>query len=170
MSPFDDKCIRLAIDYSEVSFGLDGYTPFGAVVGLSGQMIGQAASAVMLKTDPSAHAEVLAIREACENQGSHLLPGATLYCSAFPCPLCFMAARWAGITRIVYAATLEDSASVGFEDSQFYTDLSTVWPMSPYRMIPASVEMIFAGEVFRSHAAGVLRKWKADWDRQNTEK
>lgn len=131
-------------------------TPFGAVVARDGVVVGESHSRVVELKDPSAHAEVLAIRQACTQVDSHMLSGATLYCSGFPCPLCLSLARWAGISRIAYSATLSDSASVGFEDAGFYRDLER-------GLDDMDVEFLAGPAQLRAESARLLREWKNGW-------
>jgi guanine deaminase len=95
--------------------------PFGAVVVHAGRVIGEGANRVLHDHDPTAHAEVVAIRAACAAEGHFHLDGATLYSSCEPCPMCLAAARWAHIERIVFAADRADAAAIGFMDADLYT-------------------------------------------------
>lgn len=94
--------------------------PFGAVVVLDGQAIGQGGNRVVGDNDPTAHAEVVAIRAACREISGFSLAGATLFASCEPCPLCFFASLWARLDRIVYAADRQAAARVGFDDARFH--------------------------------------------------
>lgn len=96
------------------------FTPFGAVVVRDGVVIGQGVSEVVARKDPTAHAEVNAIREAAQTAGSHPLTGAELYASGYPCPLCLSAAVWAGIDKVWFGAGLGVSSEAGFEDLEVY--------------------------------------------------
>ena len=99
----------------------EGGGPFGAViVGADGVVLAEGQNRVTRDNDPTAHAEVVAIRRACAAAGSFSLEGATLYTSCEPCPLCLSAALWARIDRVVYAADREDAARGGFDDREFY--------------------------------------------------
>lgn len=94
----------------------EGGGPFGALVVKDGKLIGQGSNRVTLNNDPTAHAEVLAIRDACNAIQDFSLAGATLYASCEPCPMCLAAIHWARLDRIVYAASREDAAAAGFDD------------------------------------------------------
>ncbi|MGN6743274.1 MAG: nucleoside deaminase, partial [Amnibacterium sp.] len=98
----------------------DGGGPFGALVVRDGALIAEGRNRVTRDSDPTAHAEVQAIRAACRALGDFSLPGATLYSSCEPCPLCLSAALWARVDRVVYAADRHDAARVGFDDRVFY--------------------------------------------------
>ncbi|PWG61808.1 nucleoside deaminase [Spiribacter halobius] len=93
----------------------DGAPPFFAVVVLNGQAVGAAGNTVVLNNDPTAHAEIMAIREACREISRTRLTGATLFASAEPCALCLVAAAFAGIERIVYALDADGAADAGFD-------------------------------------------------------
>lgn len=112
-----EKAIRLAVENVA-----DGGGPFGAVVVTASGNEYDGANRVTTLNDPTAHAEVQAIRAAAANEGFDL-SGSTLYASCQPCPMCLTAALWARIDRIVYAATQDDAAAAGFDDSAFYTQL-----------------------------------------------
>lgn len=109
----------------------EGGGPFGAVLVADGVSIATGQNRVTRDNDPTAHAEVVAIRTACSSRGEFALPGATLYASCEPCPLCLSAALWARVGRVVYAADRDDAANGGFDDRTFYDlfarDRST-WP------------------------------------------
>lgn len=98
--------------------------PFGAVVVKDGKIIGEAHNSVTLDNDPTAHAEVNAIREACKTIGSFDLTGCQLYTSCEPCPMCLATAYWAKVDKIYYAADREDAAEAGFSDQEIYDQIS----------------------------------------------
>ena len=102
----------------------DGGGPFGAIITREGMIIARACNRVVLSHDPTAHAEVLAIREASEKLGTHDLSGCVLYASCEPCPMCLGAVYWSGIRRVVYAAGREDAAAAGFNDSFIYSEMN----------------------------------------------
>ena len=98
----------------------DGGGPFGAVVVREGLAVAEGQNRVTATLDPTAHAEVVAIRAACQLLGDFSLAGTTLYASCEPCPLCLSAALWARVDRVVYAADRDDAARGGFDDREFY--------------------------------------------------
>ena len=98
----------------------EGGGPFGAVLVRDGVLLAEGRNRVTRDLDPTAHAEVQAIRAACRAVGDFSLPGATLYTSCEPCPLCLSAALWARVDRIVFAADRYDAARGGFDDRAFY--------------------------------------------------
>lgn len=98
----------------------DGGGPFGALIVRDGALVAEGQNRVTSTLDPTAHAEVVAIRAACQAVGDFSLAGATLYTSCEPCPLCLSAALWARIDRVVYAADRDDAARGGFDDREFY--------------------------------------------------
>lgn len=98
--------------------------PFGAViVSPAGQIIGEGSNQVTSSCDPTAHAEVVAIRQACRTIGHFSLSGHTLYASCEPCPMCLAAAYWSRVRAIYYAAVAADAAAAGFDDAFFYQEL-----------------------------------------------
>ena len=97
--------------------------PFGAVIVRDGAVLAEGWNRVTSSNDPTAHAEVTAIRRACEALGTFSLPGATLYTSCEPCPMCLAAAYWARVSRIVFANTRQDAAAIGFDDQLLYDEI-----------------------------------------------
>ena len=95
----------------------DGGGPFGAIVVKDNKIIGRGNNQVTLNNDPSAHAEITAIRDACKNINDFNLTDCTLFASCEPCPMCMSAIYWARINRVVYAATGKDAAKAGFDDT-----------------------------------------------------
>ncbi len=117
--PEDAGWLAAAVDLAVLNVG-DGGGPFGAVIVIDGEQAGAGQNRVTRDNDPTAHAEVLAIRAACAARGDFSLAGATLYTSCEPCPMCMASALWARIERIVYAADRHDAARGGFDDLAFY--------------------------------------------------
>jgi guanine deaminase len=108
-----------AVDLAARNVG-EGGGPFGALVVIDDQLVSTGVNRVTRDLDTTAHAEVTAIRAACQVRGDFNLPGAVLYTSCEPCPLCMSAALWARLARVVYAADREDAARGGFDDREFY--------------------------------------------------
>ncbi len=119
----DLELVLLAVAEAHASIA-DGGGPFGAIVTRAGIVVGRGRNRVVPDADPTAHAEVGAIRSACRTLGTHILSGATLVSSCEPCPMCLAAAWWARVDRIVYAATREDAKAAGFDDGRFYAELA----------------------------------------------
>lgn len=115
----DVEWLSAAIELAIRNVG-EGGGPFGAVVVADGVLVGAGQNRVTRDNDPTAHAEVMAIRAACAALGDFSLIGAMLYTSCEPCPLCMAAALWARVDRVVYAADRHDAARGGFDDLEFY--------------------------------------------------
>jgi guanine deaminase len=98
--------------------------PFGAVVVMDGIIVGKGGNQVSSHNDPTAHAEIVAIRDACRNIESFDLTGAVLYATCEPCPMCLSAIYWANIEAVYYCSTRHDAASVGFKDNHIYEELN----------------------------------------------
>ncbi|RMF14868.1 MAG: nucleoside deaminase [Gammaproteobacteria bacterium] len=127
---FLERAVALAAEHSA-----DGDCgPFGAVLVKDGRIIAEGWNRVVSGQDPTAHAEVTAIRAACEALDTHELKGCTLYSSCEPCPMCFSAAVWARVDRIVYAETREGAARAGFDDDRLYRALQDCEPGRLVRM------------------------------------
>lgn len=98
--------------------------PFGAVIVKDSKIIGRGSNHVLKNNDPTAHAEVMAIRDACKNINSYDLSGCELYTSCYPCPMCLSAIIWANIKNVYYGNTKEDAAEIGFRDDFIYDFIS----------------------------------------------
>ncbi len=121
---FLEHAINLAIQHS--SDGVHG--PFGAVVVRDGTVVSEGWNQVVAGRDPSAHAEISAIRDACRTLDTHLLSGCTLYSSCEPCPMCLAAIYWARLDRVVFACRAEDASQAGFDDSKILREIKLDWP------------------------------------------
>ncbi|MBQ0880139.1 nucleoside deaminase [Streptomyces rochei] len=112
----------------------NGGGPFGALIAKDGEVVALANNQVTASLDPTAHAEVSAIRAACRQLGTFSLEGCTLVTSCEPCPMCLSSSLWARVDRLIYSADRHDAAVAGFDDRKFY-DLfekrpQELWPMS----------------------------------------
>jgi guanine deaminase len=112
------RCIDLAAESAASGGG-----PFGALVVRDGKILATGANGVTSQNDPTAHAEVQAIRAACAAVKDFRLAGCELYASAEPCPMCFAAAYWARVDCVYYAATRRDAALAGFDDARIYDEI-----------------------------------------------
>ena len=115
----DSTWLGRAVDLASANVA-DGGGPFGAVIVRDDTLLSTGQNRVTRDLDPTAHAEVVAIRAACREAGDFSLAGCTLYTSCEPCPLCLSSALWARLDRVVYAADREDAARGGFDDRAFY--------------------------------------------------
>jgi tRNA(Arg) A34 adenosine deaminase TadA len=113
------RAVALSREHMEKGAG----GPFGAVIVRGEDVLADGWNQVTSTNDPTAHAEVVAIRRACRAVGAFTLEGGTLYASCEPCPMCLAAAYWSRLSRIVYANTRDDAMAVGFDDSIFYDEV-----------------------------------------------
>jgi len=120
MQEFMRRAIALAME--NVSTGSGG--PFAALIAKDGHIIAEGANRVTATNDPTAHAEVVAIREACRNLGDFQLSGCDLYTTCEPCPMCLGAIYWARPARVYYACVAADAAAAGFDDAFIYEELN----------------------------------------------
>jgi guanine deaminase len=148
---FMREAIRLSIEGMESGEG----GPFGCVIVKNGSIIGRGNNRVTSTNDPTAHAEVVAIRAACQYLNAFQLEGCTVYTSCEPCPMCLGAIYWARPDRIFYACTREDAAAIDFDDEFLYREL--VLPM-PERRIP------IVG-LLREEGVVAFQKWKNKLDK-----
>lgn len=146
--------MRKAIALSDESVDVGG-GPFGAVIVKDGKVVGAAANRVTLNNDPTAHAEVMAIREACQNLGTFDLSGCTLYASCEPCPMCLSAIYWARIDEYFYANDKNDAKSIDFDDAFIYEEIDKK-PEERY---------IKRGQIIRDEAIKVFEKWREKDDK-----
>ena len=148
---FMREAIRLARD--NVRQGMGG--PFGAVVVFHGEIVAGGANLVTASNDPTAHAEIVAIREACRRRKSFILEECELYSTCEPCPMCLSAIYWARVRRLVYAADRADAASAGFLDEFLYQEFSK----------PIEQRQIASEQLLREEANQVLEEWKRKPDK-----
>jgi tRNA(Arg) A34 adenosine deaminase TadA len=141
------RAIALAVKNVETGNG----GPFGAVIVRAGKVVAEAGNSVFTTNDPTAHAEVNAIRAACAKLGVFRLEGCTLYTSSEPCPMCLAACYWAHVDRIFYAANAEDAARAGFDDAFLYRELA----------LPADRRTLPAEEMLREEAQASFAAWDA---------
>ncbi len=116
---FMNEAIRLSLKGMQSGAG----GPFGCVIVRDGAIVGEGFNRVLQTKDPTAHAEITAIRDACNRLQTHQLEGCTVYSSCEPCPMCMGAIYWAGTEKVFYANTREDAACIGFEDSFIYREI-----------------------------------------------
>jgi tRNA(Arg) A34 adenosine deaminase TadA len=145
-----EKFMRIAIELSEqnVKDGLGG--PFGAVIVKEGEVIAASANMVVPTNDPTAHAEVSAIRLACQKLGTFNLKGCVIYTSCEPCPMCLGAIYWAHLDHIYFANTKADAAAVGFDDQFIYEEIDR---RMEHRKLPIV-------QLMRDEAQKAFKLWK----------
>ncbi|MFN7728153.1 MAG: nucleoside deaminase [Bdellovibrio sp.] len=129
--------------------------PFGAVIVKSGQIIGRGWNKVTSANDPTAHAEVEAIRQACQNLGTFELSGAEIYTSCEPCPMCLSAIYWARLDRIYFANTRTDAAQILFDDDLLYQEIQK-------KIEDRKIPMV---ALLRDEALGVFAEWQKKSDK-----
>ena len=132
-----------------------GGGPFGAVIARNGEIVAEASNRVTIDCDPTAHAEVSAIRAACAAVGDFKLAGATVYSSCEPCPMCLSALYWAGVQRICYGNTKADAKAIDFDDSFIYDQLD----------LPRSRRSIRCDHFMRPQALQAFRDWSQKTDK-----
>ena len=143
---FMARAIQLAVD--NVAAGTGG--PFGAVVVREGRIVGEGVNRVTASHDPTAHAEIVAIREACMKLGVFELHDCELYSSCEPCPMCLGASYWARLSRIYFGSSAADASQFGFDDSFIYRQFSLDLPNRSIPMIP----------MMREQALAAFRAWQ----------
>jgi len=150
-NPFMARAIELAVE--NVREGRGG--PFACVVVRDGRILAEGTNQVTASGDPTAHAEVVAIRAACRVLGDFQLAGCDLYTSCEPCPMCLGAIYWARPARVFFAGTAADAAAVGFDDAEIYREVA----------LPAAARRIPFLPLMREEAAAAFRAWTAKSDR-----
>ncbi len=123
--------------------------PFGAVVVKDGEIVGKGSNQVTVNNDPTAHAEVVAIRDAAKNLGTFDLSGCEIYSSCEPCPMCLGAIYWAHMDKLFYAATKDDAAKANFDDSFIYKEFA----------LPKEDRSIPSVQMMREDAVKVFEEW-----------
>ena len=115
-----NEYMKIVIELSEDNLKTNAGGPFGACIVKDGVIIGKGSNQVLKSNDPTAHAEIVAIREASKNINSYDLSGCILYTSCYPCPMCLSAIIWANIKKVYYGNTANDAESIGFRDELIY--------------------------------------------------
>jgi len=143
---FMKEAIRLSV--ANVAEGKGG--PFGAVVVKEGKIIARGANCVTAHNDPTAHAEVVAIREACKVLGTFQLTGCEIYASCEPCPMCLGAIYWARPDKLYYGNSKEDAAAIQFDDKFIYEEIAK----------PVEERKLFTKQLLQSEAIDAFTKWR----------
>jgi tRNA(Arg) A34 adenosine deaminase TadA len=130
--------------------------PFGAVVVKDGVIVGRGWNQVLAAKDPTAHAEIVAIRDACARLGGFSLDGCEIYASCEPCPMCLGAIYWARLAVVHHAAGRKDAARAGFDDAAFHADLKG----------PTAGRRVPSRQLLRDEAVAVMEEWLARPDRR----
>ena len=149
MTEQDRQFMRRAIELARQGVDANAGGPFGCVVVKNGEIIGEGNNRVTSTNDPTAHAEIISVREACAHLGNFQLDGCTIYTSCEPCPMCLGAIYWARPDRVFYACTRDDAAKIGFDDDFIYEELEKT---------NNDREMV-AVELMRAEALEVFRRW-----------
>ena len=126
-----NEYMKVALQLSEENLKTNAGGPFGACIVKNGKIIGKGSNHVIKNNDPTAHAEIMAIREACSNINSYDLSNCELYTSCYPCPMCLSAIIWANIKNVYYANTKEDAAHIGFRDDEIYNFINDLFDGKP---------------------------------------
>lgn len=147
------EIMKEAIDISKEKMLAGEGGPFGAVIEKDGKIIARGWNRVTSSNDPTAHAEVVAIREACKALGSFSLEGCTIYTSCEPCPMCLASIYWARLEKIYYANTRDDAAAIEFDDEFLYREISK--PIEERKIPMVQGLRDEANEVFKMWASKV---------------
>lgn len=154
-----NKFMEEAIELSEENFDKNYGGPFGACVVKDGKIIGKGMNKVIKNMDPTAHAEIIAIRNACKTLGTHDLTDCEIYTSCYPCPMCLSAIIWANIKKVYYGNTKEDAADIGFRDDFIYDFIKKLEDNKENKRI------LDLKELNREEALEVFIKYKEDKDK-----
>jgi tRNA(Arg) A34 adenosine deaminase TadA len=145
-----DTFMRRAIALAEQNVASSGGGPFGAVIVHDGRIIGEGTNQVTGTHDPTAHAEMVAIRAACTQLGTYSLAGCEIFASCEPCPMCLSAIYWARIERIFFGNTKTDAAAIGFDDNHIYREIP----------LPISERAIPTERLLADEAITAFRAWE----------
>jgi guanine deaminase len=152
----DVELMQRAIQLAQAGVAANAGGPFGCVIARDGEIVGEGVNMVTSTNDPTAHAEVVAIRNACQTLNSFQLEGCTVYTSCEPCPMCLGAIYWARPARIVIACDRHDAAAAGFDDAFIYEELCGTNPAS--RKLPLET-------MLRDEGLKVFENWIAKPDK-----
>jgi len=145
LHPFLQEAIQLSRTKMEANEG----GPFGAVIAKGNQIIGRGWNRVTSAKDPTAHAEIEAIRQACQTLDSFSLEGCHIYSSCEPCPMCLAAIYWARLDKLIFAATREDAAQAGFDDALLYQQIA----------LPLNQQSLSTQNSGRETAQAIFKQW-----------
>ena len=147
--------MRRAIELSREKMQAGEGGPFAAVVVKDGVVIGEGWNQVTSHNDPTAHAEVVAIRDACSRLGTFALHGAVIYSSSEPCPMCLSAIYWARVEAVYFGATTAGAAAIGFDDGVLYEEIAR----------PACERSLPCSQLLEHEAESVFAEWQRKADR-----
>jgi guanine deaminase len=150
MTDQNKKFMNFAVELSQQGSNENKGGPFGAIVVKDGEMVGMGYNQVTSSNDPTAHAEVVAIRDACKNLHTFQLTGCEIYTSCEPCPMCLGAIYWARPEKVFYANTRYDAAAIGFDDSFIYDEINR-------KMTERKIPMI---KIECENAIKIFNQWK----------
>ena len=149
------KFMQEAIHLANKGMAANTGGPFGAVVVKNGKIIGRGNNRVTSTNDPTAHAEVVAIRDACKNLGSFQLEGCEIYTTCEPCPMCLGAIYWARPSKLYYGCSKKDAADIGFDDAFIYHEIN----------LPLQERKLQSIQLLREEALASFKEWKAKDDK-----
>jgi len=149
------KFMRAAISLAQKGMENNEGGPFGAVVVKDGEIVGRGNNRVTSSNDPTAHAEVVAIRDACQKLSSYQLDGCIIYTSCEPCPMCLGAIYWARPDQIFYACSRADAANINFDDAFIYDEIP----------LPIHERKITMEQVLQSEGQAVFKAWADKGDK-----
>jgi guanine deaminase len=151
----DQELLRRAIELARAS-AQSGGGPFGAVVAQGERVLAEGTNRVTASHDPTAHAEIVAIRAACRALGDFQLAGCTIYASCEPCPMCLGAIYWSRAERLVFACTRTDAAAIGFDDDLIYRELA----------LPHAARKLSTEQILRDEGLSAFRAWTTNAERR----
>jgi guanine deaminase len=143
--PYSDEFLREAIRLSKEKMAAGEGGPFGAVIVKNGEIVGRGWNRVTSANDPTAHAEVMAIRDACSHLGTFKLDGCEIYSSCEPCPMCLSAIYWARLDALYFAASQADASAAGFDDALLYNEINKPWnerSLKTRQFLPAEAKRV----------------------------
>lgn len=151
----DRQFMQRAIDLARKGAEQNTGGPFGCVIVKDGEVVGEGCNQVTSANDPTAHAEIVAIRDACRNLGTFHLDGCVVYASCEPCPMCLGAIYWSRSAKIFYAGTRRDAAAAGFDDELFYCETAK----------PNDERQLQMVNLLREESQKIFRRWIAKLDK-----
>ncbi len=155
MTEEDRNFMRAAIRLAEKGMDANAGGPFGAVVVKDGEIISEGFNKVTSENDPTAHAEIIAIREACKKLGAFQLDDCVIYTSCEPCPMCLGAIYWARPKKVFYACNREDAASANFDDQFIYSELN----------VKIEERKVHFENIIREEGLMLFDKWNSKYDK-----
>lgn len=157
-----EEIMNLAARVADETMSMGYGGPFGAVItDMDGNVIATGSNRVIIDNDPTAHGEIVCIRNACKKLNTHDLSGYVLYTTAYPCPMCLSAIMWANIKKVYYGCSVKDTRSIGFRDEFMYNFLDVLHNKPEEYLLGPNANVLSLQEVGKSSCKELFTKYES---------